>query len=347
MPVTIGRRELLAALGGAAAWPNSVAAQPRARRALVAMLVAGTSVGYSGLVQAFRRGLQKFGYIEGRDFDIVDRYADGDPTRLPALAMELVKLKPDVIVTTSTSSALAAKQATTAVPITSAILTDPIGKGLAASEARPGGNVTGIEFTLRGLTGKQLELAREVIPQTSSVGLLVNMKNASNPPQRRDVEAAANASSIRLVPVDVGLADQLGAAFQAYARERVDWVVVLGDSLFVSNRDQIAALAISLRLPTIFAQREHVLAGGLMSYGIDIAANFERVAYYVDKILKGAKAGDLPIEFPTKVVLSINLTPGGRLCRPHSQGRKAIRPTSRAGLEVPPTLLARADEVIE
>src|SRR6476660_967213 len=127
-------------------------------------------------------------------------------------------------------------------------------------------------------------------PQTSSVGLLVNMKSASNPPQRRDVEAAANASGIRLVPVNVGLADQLGAAFQAYARERVDWVVVLGDSLFVSNRDQIAALAISLRLPTIFAQREHVLAGGLMSYGIDIAANFERVAYYVDKILKGGKA---------------------------------------------------------
>jgi putative tryptophan/tyrosine transport system substrate-binding protein len=187
-----------------------------------------------------------------------------------------------------------------------------------------------MEFTLRGLTAKALELAREVIPQTSSVGLLVNMKNASNPPQRRDVEAAANASSIRLVPVDVGLADQLGAAFQAYARERVDWVVVLGDSLFVSNRDQIAALAISLRLPTIFAQREHVLAGGLMSYGIDIAANFERVAYYVDKILKGAKAGDLPIEFPTKLVLSINL-----------KTAKAL------GLDIPPTLLARAAEVIE
>jgi putative tryptophan/tyrosine transport system substrate-binding protein len=231
----IKRREFITLLGGAAvAWPNSVAAQPRSRRELVAMLVAGTSDGYSGHVQAFRRGLQKLGYIEGRDLDIVDRYSDGDPARLPALAVELVKLKPDVIVTTSTSAALAAKQATTAVPIISAILTDPIGNGLAASEARPGGNVTGIEFTLKGLTGKRLELAREVIPQTSSVGLLVNMKSASNPPQRRDVEAAANASGIRLVPVDVGLADQLGAAFQAYAHERVDWVIVLGDSLFVS-----------------------------------------------------------------------------------------------------------------
>src|SRR6516165_1024735 len=262
------RREFITLLGGAAAWPNPVAAQPRARRELVAMLVAGTSDGYSDRVRAFRHGLEKLGYIEGRDLDIVERYSDGDPARLPALAGELVKLKPDVIVTTSTSSALAVKQATTVVPIVSAILTDPVGQGLAASEARPGGNVTGIQFTLKGLTGKQLDFAREVIPQTSSVGLLVHMKNASNPPQRSDAEAAANASGIRLVPVDVDLADQLGVAFQAFASERVEWVIVLGDSLFVSERDQIAALAISMRLPTINADREGVAAGGLMSYGI-------------------------------------------------------------------------------
>ena len=324
------RREFITLLGGAAAWPNSVAAQPRARRELVAILVAGTSDGYSDRVQAFRRGLEKLGYIEGRDLDIVERYSDGDPARLTALAGELVKLKPDVIVTTSTSSALAAKQATTAIPIVSAILTDPVGQGLAASEARPGGNVTGIQFTLKGLTGKQLDFAREVIPQTSSVGLLVHMKNASNPPQRSDAEAAANASGIRLVPVDVDLADQLGTAFQAFARERVEWVIVLGDSLFVSEHDQIAALAISLRLPTIFPDREFVAAGGLMSYGIDNVANHERAAYYVDKILKGAKAGDLPIEFPTKLLLSINLKTARTL-----------------GLTMPPMLLARADEVIE
>jgi putative tryptophan/tyrosine transport system substrate-binding protein len=325
------RRDFFALLGGAVATlPNSVAAQPRARRPLVAMLVSGTPDGWSAYVQAFRRGLQKLGYIEGRDLDIVDRYSDGDPARLPALAVELVKLKPDVIVTTSTSGALAAKQATTAVPIVSALLTDPIGYSLAASEARPGGNVTGIEYTLKGLTGKQLELARDVIPRTSSVGLLVQMKSASNPPQRRDAEAAANASGIRLVPIDVDLADQLGTAFQAYDREQVDWVVVPGDSLFASERDQIAALAISLRLPTIFALREHVAAGGLISYGIDIAANHERAAYYVDKILKGANAGDLPIEFPTKLALTINL-----------KTAKAL------GLTVPPTIIARADEVIE
>jgi putative ABC transport system substrate-binding protein len=281
-------------------------------------------------VQAFRRGLQQLGYVEGRDVEIVYRYADGDPGRLPALAVELVKLKPDVIVTTSTSAALAAKQATTTVPIISAILTDPIGRGLAASEARPGGNVTGIEWTLKGLTAKQLELAREVIPQTSTVGLLVQMKSASNPPQRRDAEAAANVLGIRLVPIDVDLPEGLGTAFKAFAGEHVDWVLVLGSSLFESERERIAALATSLRLPTIFALREHVEAGGLISYGIDVAANHERAAYYVDKVLKGAKPSDLPIEFPTKLVLTINLNTAKKL-----------------GVKIPPILLASADEVIE
>jgi putative ABC transport system substrate-binding protein len=294
------------------------------------MLVSGSSDGYSTNVQAFRRGLQELGYVEGRDIDIVYRYSDGDPARMPVLAAELVKVKPDVIVTTSTSAALAAKQATTTIPIISTILTEPIGNGLAASEAHPGGNVTGIQFTLNGLTGKQLELARDVIPQTSTVGLLAHMKSASNPPQRRDAETAANVLGIRLVPVDVGLPDQLGAAFDAYASERVDWVLVLGDALFISERSRIAALAISLRLPTIFPLREHVEAGGLISYGTDIAANHERAAYYVDKIFKGTKAGDLPIEFPTKVALTINLKTANTL-----------------GVKIPPMLLTAAEEVIE
>jgi putative ABC transport system substrate-binding protein len=156
------------------------------------------------------------------------------------------------------------------------------------------------------------------------------MKSASNPPQRRDAETAANVLGIKLVPFDIDLPDQLGTAFEAYGRERVDWVIVLGDALLNSERSRIAALAISLRLPTMCAEPEHVEAGALISYGIDTAANYERAAYYVDKILKGAKAGDLPIEFPTKVVLSINLKTAKTL-----------------GLKIPPTLLARADEVIE
>ena len=191
------------------------------------MLISGSSDGYVPFVAAFRRGLQRLGYVEGYDLEIVYRYSDGDPTRMPAFAEELVNLKPDVIVTTSTSAALAAKRATTTIPIVSAILTDPIGNGVAASHAHPGGNITGIEFTLKGLTGKQLEFAREIIPQTSAVGLLVNMESASNPPQRRDAEAAANVLGIKLIPLDVHLPDQLGTAFQTYARERVDWVAVL------------------------------------------------------------------------------------------------------------------------
>jgi putative tryptophan/tyrosine transport system substrate-binding protein len=325
------RREFITLVGGlAATWPDLAAAQLLPRRALVAMLVSGSSDGYSSNVQAFRRGLPQFGYVEGHDVEIVYRYADGDPGRLPALAVELVKLRPAVVVTTSTSAALAAKQATATVPIISAILTDPIGNGLAVSEARPGGNVTGIEFTLNGLTAKQLELAREVIPQTSTVGLLVQIKSASNPPQLRDAEAAAKVLGIRLVPVDVGLPEELGAAFAAYARERVDWVLVLGDALFISERERIAALAIPLRLATIFAIREHVEAGGLISYGVDIAANHERAAYYVDKVLKGTKPSDLPIEFPTKLALTVNLNTAKTL-----------------GVKLPPMLLASADEVIE
>jgi len=325
------RRDFISLVGGAAAaWPNSAAAQPRAGRALVAMLVSGSSDGYAPFVAAFRRGLQRLGYVQGYDLEIVYRYSDGDPTRMPAFAEELVNLKPDVIVTTSTSAALAVKRATTTIPIVSTILTDPIGNGVAASHAHPGGNVTGIEFTLNGLTGKQLEFARQIIPQTSTVGLLVNMKAASNPPQRRDAEAAANILGIKLIPLDVHLPDQLGTAFQTYARERVDWVAVLADALFASERARIAKLAISQRLPTIFPLREHVEAGGLLSYGIDALASHERAAYYVDRILKGTKADDLPIEFPTKLVLTINL-----------KTAKALN------LTIPPTLIALADEIIE
>ena len=229
-----------------------------------------------------------------------------------------------------TSAALAAKQATTTIPIVSAVVTDPIGNGLAVSVAHPGGNVTGIQFTLEGLAGKKFELARKILPATSNVGLLVHMKNPSNPHQRRDAETAAAVLGIRLVPVDVDLPDQLDAAFQACARERVDWVVVLADSLFISERNRIAALAISLQLPTIFNFREHVEAGGLISYGIDQPANYQRAADFVDKILKGAKAGELPIEFPAKLQLVINL-----------KTEKAI------GLDVPLYLQQLADEVIE
>jgi len=285
------RREFTVLLGAALAWPNSVVAQVLARAPLVAMLVAGSAKGYSRHVQAFRRGLEELGYAEGRNLEIIYRYSDGDPARLPALAEELVKLKPDVIVTTNTSAALAAKQATTIIPIVSTTLTDPIGNGLAASQAHPGANVTGIEFTIAGLTGKQLELAREVVPHTSTVGVLVHMKSASNPPQRRDAEAAAKTLGIRLVAIDVEAPEQLRTAFDTFVSEQVDWVLVLADALFTNERTRIAQIAISLRLPTIYPLRELVEAGGLISYGVDMVASHKRRHTMLTKFSRGATLG--------------------------------------------------------
>jgi putative ABC transport system substrate-binding protein len=324
------RRAFITGVGSAAiAGRNSVVAQPAATRALIAVLVSESLQSWSANVDAFQQRLRQLGYLEGQ-IDIVYRYADGDQGRMPALAMELVRLNPDIIVTTNTAGALAAKRATITIPIVSAILTDPVGQGLAVSDARPGGNVTGIRFTLDGLVGKQLELAREMSPGITNVGLLVNPTNPSNPPQRHDAENGARALGLGLLPVDVDMPDKLDAAFQKLARERVDLVVVLADAMFYSQRVLIATLALPLHLPTVFPIREHVEAGGLISYGVDLAANHRRAADYVDKILKGANVGDLPLEFPTKLKLAINL-----------KTAKAL------GLAVPPTLLARADEVIE
>ena len=330
MTATMKRRAFITVLGGAAfAWLDPAVAEPAARRALIAILVSGSSESWSANVNAFQQRLRELGYLEGQ-IDSVYRYADGDQGRMPALAVELVSLKPDVIVTTSTAAALAAKRATTTIPIVSAILTDPVGLGLATSDARPGGNVTGIRFTLDGLTGKQFELARQVSPGITKVGLLVNPTDPSNPPQRRDAESGARALGLGFAPVDADTPDKLDTAFQALARERVDWVAVLADAMFYSQRIRIAALAMSFRLPTIFPISEHVEAGGLISYGIDMPANHRRVADYVDKILKGASAGDLPLEFPTKLKLVINLKTAKIL-----------------GLTIPPTLLAIADEVAD
>ena len=324
------RREFITLVGGAAfGWVNPVVAEHATRRMLLAVLVSQSLQSWSANVAAFQQRLRQLGYLEGQ-VDIIYRYADGDQGRIPALAVELVGLKPDVIVTTSTAAALAAKRATTTIPIVSAILTDPIGQVLALSDARPGGNVTGMRFTLDGLTGKQFELAREVIPQITNVGLLVNPTDPSNPPQRSDAENGARALGLGLVPVDVDMPDKLDTALQTLARERVDLVAVLADAMFYSQRARIAALATSLHLPTIFPIREHVEAGGLISYGIDMAANHRRAADYVDKILKGARVADLPLEFPTKLYLVINL-----------KTAKAL------DLTIPASFLLRADEVIE
>ena len=274
--------------------------------------------------------MRELGYMEGRDYVFQDRYADGDFARLPLLAEELVRLKPDVIVAGVLAATLAAKQATASIPIVGINLTDPVGAGLVASEARPGTNVTGTIVRLDGLTGKQLEIARDLVPGTSRIGVLNNVNNPASVVQLREAELAAAKLGLSLVPVEIRTADDVAPAFQKLLREGATIVLVLGDAAFLAWRRRIPAFSLASRLPSVFSFREHVEDGGLMSYGIDLRASYRRAAFYVDKILKGEKPADLPIEFPTKLGLVINLS------------------TARAlDLSIPPTLLARADEVIE
>jgi putative ABC transport system substrate-binding protein len=327
----VKRREFITLLGGVVlAWPRVAKAQGAAKRPLIAVLIAGPSGSASRYVSGFPQGLQELGYVEGRNIDIVYRYADGDMARMPALADELVRLKPDVVVCASTAGILAIKQATATIPIVSVALTDPESFGFVTSMARPGGQVTGILITLDSLPAKLLQLVLEVLPTATRIGLLSNVSNPTHVVFRRNAEAAAASFARNLFPVEVRVPDDLDAAFQKWARERVDLGLVLYDAMFLSERQHIAALATAARLPIMYGFREHVEDGGLMSYGVDLRESFRRGAIYVDKILKGAKPGDLPVELPTKLELVINLNTA-----------KAL------GITIPPSIMVRADEVIE
>ena len=305
-------------------------AQAPVRRPRIAFLGGSTSAGAAKLTGAFIEGMRALGYAEGRDFDMEYRWAEGYMERLPALAQELVRGGADVIVAPNTQAAVASRDATKTIPIVCALLDNPVGLGLIKSDARPVTNVTGLLTSLPGLPAKQLELARDLIPGAASIALLVNPTNVSDLNQRQETETAATAMAVKLVVVEARMPKDVDPIFPALARERVDVVIVVRDPMFFAQRRTITAAALATRLPTIFAYREFVDDGGLISYGINLPENFRRVADYVVKILKGAKPGDLPVEFPTKLELVINL------------------PTAKAlGLTVPPTLLARADEVIE
>ena len=326
----MNRRALITLLGGAVAWPLAARAQ-QAKVPVIGVLSPGSKIASKRLFDGFLLGMQQKGYIEGRDYVLESRYADGDLARLPLLAEELVRFKPDVILSATSSATQAAKQATASTPIVGVNLFDPVGTGLVNSEARPGTNVTGNLQYLAGLTGKQLELTRDLVPSVTKIGILANVNNTTfNKVQQGEAEAAAAKLGMSLVTAEIRTADEIGSAFQTFVRERVNMVFVLRDALFLAMRQQIAAFALAARLPTIYAFREHVESGGLISYGIDIRENYRRAASYVDRILKGEKAADLPVEFPTKLELVINLTTA-----------KAL------GLEVPLFLQQRADEVIE
>jgi putative tryptophan/tyrosine transport system substrate-binding protein len=324
------RRDFIRLLGGATfAWPISARAQ-QAAMPVIGFLGSSSKTDTQQYISGLLRGMREFGYVEERSYAMQQRYAEGDLSRLPPLVQELLRLQPQVIVADSTPGTLAAKKATPDVPIVGLNMTDPVGLGLVVSEAHPGTNVTGTLIRVEGLAGKLLEIACDLVPGVEKIGCLVNSSNPSNVVQRREAESVAAKLGVSFAPVEVGKSDELGPAFEAFMNEDVKIVVVFTNALFITARRQIAAFALASRLPTIYARRDFVDDGGLISYGISQRETYHRAAYYVDRILKGEKPADLPIEFATKLELVINAATA-----------KAI------GLVVPPTLLSRADEVIE
>ena len=287
---------------------------------------------YKSWVAAFRDGLRGLGYVEGKNVVIEERYAAGQVTRLPALAAELVRLKVDVLVAAASGSALAAKNVTSAVPIVFIGEPDPIGTGLVASLASPGGNVTGLADAHSDLIPKRLEFLKQLVPSASRVGVLWNPSNASTAPQLTMVQAVAPPLGLTIIPVGLNgpRRDDVDRAFATMGRDRLDGLLVVGDPGLGVQRDRIAELSIAHRLPTSGTHRGWAEGGLLMSYGTDFAALFRHSAVLVDKILKGAKPATLPVEEPTKFELTIN-----------AKTAKAL------GLTIPPSVLARADAIIQ
>jgi len=323
------RREFITLLGGAAAaWPFATRAQPKIPR--VGFMGNSTAALEANLVGSFRDGLREHGYEEGRNIIIEYRWADGKYERFPALVAELIATKVDVIVTAGTPAALAVKKATTTVPLVMVAVGDPVGTGLVQSLARPGGNLTGLSSIAPDLEGKRLELLREVVPTLSHVAVFFNSLNPFHVVSMQQAHSAAQALGIKLQQHDIRKSEDLDGAFAAIRKERPDALLILADRVFLHNRQRMMEFTNEQRLPNVNAYTELIEAGGLMSYGPSYEDMHKRAAIYVDKILKGAKPADLPIEQPTKFTFIINL-----------KAAKAL------GLTVPPTLLSFADKVIE
>ena len=282
-------------------------------------------------IEAFRQGLRELGYVEGKNIVIEYRYAEGKFDRLAALAAELVRLNVDLIVTTGPTVTRAAKETTTTVPIVMATDTDPVGNGFVASLARPGGNITGLSALAPELSGKQLELLKEILPRLSRVAVFGTSNNPGNAQMLKEVRLAAGAFGVKLQYLEVRGLKGIETAFRAASKERAEAVLYLVAGLVdAGHRTEITELALKSRLPAIYQSRRYVEDGGLMSYGVNIADLDRRAATYVDKILKGRTPADLPVEQPTKFELMINL--------------KAAK---QIGLTIPPNVLARADKVIK
>jgi putative tryptophan/tyrosine transport system substrate-binding protein len=325
------RREFITLVGAAVAVPPfSASAQRPTNRPLIAILNLNSAFSASPRVRGFLQALRELGYVEGRDFELAERYADGQLGRLSTLVNELVRLSPALFVTGSVPAALAVTEVSKTIPIVGVTLVDPVGLGLAESEARPGGQVTGTLISIEGLPGKQLAVATEVIPGAATVGLLINPHNRGHEIQRAAAQAAAAAFALKLEVVEAASPKEIDRAFTSLVRASSGLLLVLPDPVFNRENRRIAVLAAANRLPTMFAFREYVEAGGMMSYGVSLGANWRRAAYYVDRILRGTKPGDLPMELPTKLELVINLSTA-----------------SAIGLTIPESFLLRADEVIE
>jgi putative tryptophan/tyrosine transport system substrate-binding protein len=322
------RRQFITLLGGAAAWPLAARAQQPGKLPTIGFLGATPSA-ESQRLAAFVQRLRELGWIDGRNLAIEYRWAEGRNERYAENAAELVRLKVDVIVTSATPPSLAAKQATAVIPIVFAAVNDPVGTGLVASLARPGSNVTGLANQISDTSGKKLEFLREVVPGLRRLAIMANVGNPASVLEMGEAQAAARKLGLEVSTSEIRRAEDIAPAFEAL-KDRADALYLGPDPLMNTNRIRVNILAVGARLPTMHGSREYVEAGGLMSYGTNLPDQFRRAADYVDKILRGAKPSDVPVEQPTKFDLIINLT------------------TARAlGLEIPPTVLARADEVIE
>ena len=326
----VRRREFIALVGGAATWPLTTRAQQPKKTPKLCFLTFDPGTLHTNRWPAFFEGLRDLGYVQGQTIMIDYLSADGQADRYPARAAECVHLGADIIATSTTPATQAAKNATRTIPIVMLSLGDPVGTGLVDSLARPGGNVTGLSFMAPSLASKHLELLKELMPRISRVLVLTYFADPIAAPQVKALEETAHSLGIKLQIRDIRTADDLPAAFDAGVKGHAQALTTTAESLFVVNRGSIVELAAHHRLPAVYGQRALAEAGGLMSYTADRAEQHRRAATYVDKILKGAKPADLPIEQPTKFEFVINL-----------KTAKAL------GLTIPPTLLARADEVIE
>jgi len=329
MTIRIGRRQFISALGGTAfAWPLVARAQQVGKVPTIGVLGTTTSATWSQWDAAFVRRLHELGWNEGRTVAIEYRWGEGHNERYREIAAEFVRINVDIIVTTG-SAVVATKQATSTIPIVFAVADDPLGAGLVTSLARPEGNVTGLSLQQTDVAGKRLELLREIVPALRRLAIMGNAGNSGSVLQMKEAQTEARTLGIEVAMVEIRQVDDIAPGFETL-KDRADALYVIADPLADSNRARINSLALAARLPTMHGQRGNVEAGGLMSYGANFPDLFRRAAELVDKILRGAKPAELPVEQPTKFDLVINL-----------KTAKAI------GLDVPPKLLARADEVIE